>query len=58
MIEYEYIKDGKIAVFLDGKRVGNIFSNEKGWIYRTKDGRNQGEWFKTLEECKKSLEQR
>lgn len=56
MIRYEYIKAGKIAVFLDEKRVGNIIHEEKGWVYRTKDGKYQGEWYETEMACRASLE--
>lgn len=56
-IRYEYIDDRTTAVYLDGKRVGEICKMTDGFQYWPKGSRMEGgEIFPTLRECKQSLE--
>jgi len=56
MISYEYVKNDLTVVYLDGKRVGKIVQTLLGWQYFPKGSTLVGEPFKTLKECKQSLE--
>lgn len=43
-------------VLLDGKRIGVIKREIGGYRYHTRKPGNAGDFFPTLDECKKSLE--
>lgn len=59
MLEYEWVKDNLTIVFLDRKRVGKIKLVGDGWRYFPKGScKSGGDPFKTLEECKVSLEEK
>jgi len=45
----------RVEVRLDGKRVGNIHRDERGYFYRPNAG-NEGERFDTIEAVKASIE--
>ena len=57
MITYEWIQKDLIAVFLNNKRVGKIKLTHLGWQYFPKNSKIEGDPFKTLNECKRSLEE-
>ena len=57
MITYEWIRGDLQAVFVDGKRVGKIIRSTDGMFYYQPKGSNlRGDKYKTIEEVKKSLE--
>ena len=63
MIEYEWIDENRIAVFLTNwsnknsrTRVGKILKVKGGFQYYPKGGR-PGEILPTFDDCKKSLEE-
>lgn len=56
MIEYYNIGNGNIRVTLDGKIAGYIKPNNDGYRYYPLGDNFGGEWFKTIEEVKQSLE--
>lgn len=43
-------------VYLDGKRVGDIYSNSGGFRYIPIKGKTSGDYYPTLSLCKLSLE--
>lgn len=56
MITYKHQSDFSIRVLLDKKVVGTIRSFTQGWQYRPRGASAYGEFFKTLAECKQSIE--
>lgn len=57
MITYKPQPDGGIRVLLDGKLVGTIRRfGVLGWQYRPRGNAESGDYFATLEQCKRSLE--
>jgi hypothetical protein len=56
MITYKQTSPIKIMVYLDGTRVGTIIKNDKGYAYKPTGGKEYGDTYPTLEECKQSLE--
>ena len=50
----ELITEGRWLVYLDGRYVGSIWRRDAGYQYKP----IHGDWFHTLDECKRSLEGR
>lgn len=56
MITYQQ-KLGRTAVYLDGRLVGNIVQvADRGFVYHPVGGKATGEYFPTLRDCQRSLE--
>ncbi len=51
----KYGTDFQVVVRLNGKAVGKIRRNEKGYYYQPLNSKITGDIFLTLEECKESL---
>ena len=49
--------EGRVWVYVGGKRAGPICHEQKGFVYYPKDSKIGGEPFPTLLECKRSLEE-
>jgi hypothetical protein len=57
MITYKPQSDGSIRVLVDGKVAGTIRRiGTLGWQYKPRGTSYGGEYFQTLESCKRSLE--
>jgi hypothetical protein len=56
LITYSTDIASKIAVYLDGRRVGIITKKWDGWHYQPKGTKLFGKAFPTLTDCKRSLE--
>jgi hypothetical protein len=56
VIHYKHQSDGNIAVYLDRHRVGTIIVSVDGFTYNPKHNPGLGVTFKTLRECKDSIE--
>ena len=54
-LRYEWIKEDRIAVFLDNKRVGSIRKTTGGYQYIPRGCKFLGEVYETLSKCKASL---
>jgi hypothetical protein len=46
----------RLAVHLDGRRVGTIRGDTSGFHYQPKGSTSRGADFRTLEACKRSIE--
>ena len=56
MISYSLTKAGQTQVKLEGKVIGSIRLSARGWQYFPYGQRKGGQIFRTLRECKESLE--
>jgi len=57
MLTYHNQTPTSVEVFLDKKYVGSIKKVEGGWQYTPKRSKDGGDVFKTLQQCKHSLEE-
>ena len=54
-VRFEFVKEDRIAVFLEDKRVGSIRKTTGGYQYLPTGGKFPGEVYETLGQCKASL---